>query len=86
VPSQRDNTIKLVEAATEKPFGVAVDAVNAEIDRAVAAAPVAFPEWSRRNAAERAEMLGRLAAAPVDREDATAELVSRENGMPISRR
>ncbi|MCX2930028.1 aldehyde dehydrogenase [Mycobacterium sp. CVI_P3] len=78
-------TVPVVEAATEEVLGHAACASPADIDDAVAAAH--GPEakaWSAADARERAQVLKRYAAALHSRASATATLVSRENGMPIS--
>lgn len=77
--------VPVIEAATEKPLGIAGCATPADIDDAVAAAHSSEAKaWSAAEPAERAETLKRYGAALKARADATARLVSRENGMPIS--
>ncbi|MBV8350290.1 MAG: aldehyde dehydrogenase [Mycolicibacterium sp.] len=78
-------TVPVIEAATGEPIGDGPSVSHAEIDAAVAAAhsPQANA-WRAGPAAERAEALMRFAAALRSRATAAAELVSRENGMPIS--
>ena len=78
-------TVPVIEAATGEPIADGPSAGYAEIDAAVAAAH--SPEanaWRASSAAERAEALMRFAAALRSRATTAAELVSRENGMPIS--
>jgi aldehyde dehydrogenase (NAD+) len=79
------NRVSVVEAATGAPIGDGASAERTEIDDAVAAAH--SPEanaWRASPAAQRAEALTRFAAALRTRAAGAAELVSRENGMPIS--
>ncbi|HME49461.1 aldehyde dehydrogenase [Mycobacterium sp.] len=79
------NTVPVIEAATGVPIGDGPSASQAEIDDAVAAAH--SPEanaWRASSPAERAEALTRFAAALRSRAATASELVSRENGMPIS--
>jgi aldehyde dehydrogenase (NAD+) len=75
----------VVEAATEKVLGEVTLGGPADIDAAVAAARKALRgPWGDLTGAERADALDRFAAALKSRAKATAALVSRENGMPIS--
>ena len=75
-----------LEAATEQPLGTAAMGTDADIDAAVTAARAALDEgpWGRTTAAARAEAMHRFADALAARADTTSELVSRENGMPIT--
>ncbi len=74
----------LHEAATGKPLGTTPLAGAADIDRAVHAARTAFDSgpWPTMAVSERADILRAYAAELESRGDFTAELVSRENGMP----
>ncbi|MDV7175273.1 aldehyde dehydrogenase [Gordonia amicalis] len=75
----------VIEAATEKVLGRSALAGPTDIDAAVAAARAALDgPWGSMSRAERADLLDRFAAAMTARARATAELVSRENGMPIT--
>lgn len=75
----------VIEAATEKVLGTVSLGGAADIDAAVAAARAALRgPWSLLTATERADLLDRFGAALKSRAKATAALVSRENGMPIS--
>ncbi|MEO3787244.1 aldehyde dehydrogenase [Actinocorallia sp. B10E7] len=76
---------EVIEAATEKPIGRAALGGNADMDAAVAAARRApAGEWGALDAAGRADLMDRFAAALRERGRETAKLVSRENGMPIT--
>ena len=78
-------TVAVVEAATEEVLGHAACASATDIDDAVAAAHGSDARaWMAADPAERAHILTRYAAALRSRAAATATLVSRENGMPIS--
>jgi aldehyde dehydrogenase (NAD+) len=83
VPSSGGERIELLEAATELPLGMSASATKADLDRAVAAARAAFPSWRGLGAEQRGPLLARFADALRSRGQQTAELVSRENGMPI---
>ncbi|WP_020108047.1 aldehyde dehydrogenase [Nocardia sp. 348MFTsu5.1] len=77
--------VEVIEAATEQPLGRAALASRQDIDSAVAAAQTALTgTWGALTVAERADLLDRFSAELTDRAAITAELVTRENGMPIS--
>jgi aldehyde dehydrogenase (NAD+) len=78
-------TVPIIEAATGEPLGDGPCATESDIDEAVAAAhsPEA-DEWRASTSDERATVMKRFAGALRARADGTAELVSRENGMPIT--
>jgi aldehyde dehydrogenase (NAD+) len=77
--------IPTFEAATGEPLGDGPCATESDIDDAVAAAHSADADaWRFSGTAERAEAMKRFAAALRQRADSTSELVSRENGMPIT--
>ncbi|MDF3312195.1 aldehyde dehydrogenase [Rhodococcus sp. T2V] len=80
-----DACVDVVEASTEKLLGRAALASVADIDSAVAAARRALVPWGAMDIAERSELLSRFADAVRARGTETAALVSRENGMPISK-
>ncbi|GAA4283805.1 aldehyde dehydrogenase [Brevibacterium daeguense] len=80
-----DTKIEVTEASTELVIGCAPLAHCADIDAAVGAARAALAgPWKRLTPTHRADLLDRFAAALTARAESTAELVSRENGMPIS--
>ncbi len=79
-PSQ---TEPVLEAATGELLGHGSSATESEIDDAVAAARGALNGWSSTPAADRAEVLIRIADALTARAADTNELCTRENGMPI---
>src|SRR5262245_2860649 len=78
------NVVPVIEAATEKRLGDGASATEGEIDAAVAAASAALPQWRSTPPAQRAETLNAFADALDSRASATCELISRENGMPIT--
>ncbi|MFZ1177419.1 MAG: aldehyde dehydrogenase [Mycobacterium sp.] len=79
-----DNVEPVVEAATGDPLGDGACVTESDIDDAVAAARRALPEWRASSPDHRAGILVAMADALKSRAQATSELVSRENGMPIS--
>lgn len=74
----------MVEAATEEPLGDGAVVSETDIDEAVAAARLALPEWQASSPEHRAGILTAMADALKSRARPTAELVTRENGMPIA--
>jgi len=76
----------LINATTEEVIGSVPEAAEADVDRAVAAARKAFEAgpWANSTPAERAEVMGRFAAALGKRSEAIARAVSLQNGMPLA--
>jgi aldehyde dehydrogenase (NAD+) len=74
----------VIEAATGETLGDGASATEAEIDAAVAAARAALSAWQSASPDHRAEALTAFAAALDQRARGTDELVTRENGMPMS--
>jgi acyl-CoA reductase-like NAD-dependent aldehyde dehydrogenase len=77
-------TIDVYSASTEELIGQVPDGTPADIDRAVAAARLAFDEgpWPHMSPVERAEVLGRLSQALQARAQDLADVISAENGSP----
>ncbi|MBV6756672.1 aldehyde dehydrogenase [Rhodococcus opacus] len=80
------DTYELREAGTGEPLGVAALGSPDDIDAAAKAARVALDSgpWGGTTATERAAVMREFAVALAARGEATAELVTRENGMPIA--
>lgn len=79
--------IEVFSANTEQPIGSVPDPDDVDVDTAVAAARGAFDDptgWSRWTTSERAKVLHAFADALNKRSAQIAELVSDQNGMPIS--
>ena len=79
--------IEVTSASTEENIGSVPEAAEADVDAAVAAARRAFdaPDgWSQWEPSARAAAIGRLAAELESRSAEMAQLVSAQNGMPIS--
>ena len=74
----------VIEAATGETLGHGASATEAEIDAAVSSARSALPAWQSASPDHRAGVLTAFAAALDQRARATDELVTRENGMPMS--
>jgi aldehyde dehydrogenase (NAD+) len=79
-----ENAEPVVEAATGEPLGDGARVTESGIDEAVAAARSALPGWRDSSPEHRARLLIALADALKSRAQSTSELVTRENGMPIS--
>ncbi|GLW64230.1 aldehyde dehydrogenase [Actinomadura rubrobrunea] len=77
--------IEVVSPHTEEVIGRVPEGTAADVDAAVAAARRAFDRgpWPRMTPAERAEVLGRLAALYADRQQEMADLITAEMGSPI---
>lgn len=78
--------IEVVNPATEEIWGSVPDANFDDVDAAVKAAHAAFTRsgWSDISAKERAVFMLRLADELQSRGDRTAQLITSENGSPIS--
>jgi acyl-CoA reductase-like NAD-dependent aldehyde dehydrogenase len=79
--------IEVASASTEEALGSVPEAAEGDIDLAVAAARAAFGDpagWPAWGPARRGEALERFAAALEKRGEQFAQLVSSQNGMPIS--
>jgi acyl-CoA reductase-like NAD-dependent aldehyde dehydrogenase len=76
--------VTLTSPVTEQRLATAPDCDAADVDAAVQAARDALPAWARLPPAERARCLSDLAAR-LESADDMAELVTIENGSPITR-
>ena len=76
-------TIELVNPSTEEPLGSVPEGSAQDVERAVAAAQQAFPNWSQAPVERRAEILKAIADGIEARTDEIAELIAREVGMPV---
>ncbi|MEV4565720.1 aldehyde dehydrogenase [Nonomuraea sp. NPDC049421] len=79
-------TIDVISPHTEEVVGRVPDGTPQDMDRAVAAAREAFDHgpWPRMTFAERAEVIGRLAAIYNERQGEMAQLITEEMGSPIT--
>ncbi len=79
-------TIEIVGASTGEVIATVPEAVEADVDAAVAAAREAFDRsgWPQMTAADRAAIMLRFMGALAARGEQIAESVSLQNGMPIS--
>ena len=72
----------IADPATGEPVGSTAIADANDIDDAVAAAKRALPLWAGTHADERARILHRAADLIIERLDALADLLTREQGKP----
>ncbi|WP_018505862.1 aldehyde dehydrogenase [Parafrankia discariae] len=86
VAPSTDGLIEVISPHTEELAGRAPAASTADVDRAVAAARLAFDEgpWPRTDPAERVEAIHRLAARYATCRDELADLITTELGAPIT--
>ena len=86
-PATTDNVIDVLSANTGQLIGRVPDAVEADMDAAIAAARSAFDArdgWATWAPQQRAEVMVRLAEALEARSEETSVRVSSQNGMPIT--
>jgi aldehyde dehydrogenase (NAD+) len=78
---------QMVDPFTEAPFAtVAAGGGTEDVDKAVAAARLAFETFSRTSPEERAALIDRIIAAYEERVDEIAQLMAQEVGIPVSAR
>lgn len=76
--------IPVVSPVTEQEIGLVIPGGAADVDRAVAAARAAFPQFSTTEPAERAALLRRVLGLLGERAEALAQAITLEMGCPIS--
>lgn len=81
IPAGPD-AVEVEDPSEEAPLGRVPKLSAAEVDRAIAAAAAAFPDWSRRKGKARGEILRRWAELVSAHEQGLAALISLENGKP----
>ncbi len=84
VPSGSDARIPVENPATEETVGHVPDGAEDDVDRGVAAARAAFPEWSGLSRADRAKHLAALLAGLEARRDEMAATITKEMGAPAT--
>ncbi len=78
------NYLDNIEPATGKPYSQVADSDARDVEMAVAAADKAFPDWSKKTAAERSRILLRIADL-IERDlDNLARAESIDTGKPLS--
>lgn len=84
VRADSDETLAVVNPYTEQEIARIPAGDAADVDRAVAAANNAFPDWAATPVAERIAMLDAVAAGLSDRGDELAAVITSEVGTPIT--
>jgi len=79
-----ERSLDVINPATEQVFARCPAATRAQLDQAVAAARRAFEAWRRTSYQERAALLKRVAEVLRQHQDRLAELLTREQGKPLS--
>jgi len=79
-----NETVEVIDSATEEVIGTVRFATAADVDAAVRAARAAFDDWSQVSVSERAKFTSRIGEALGTRMTEIAQLISREVGMPLS--
>ena len=75
--------IDILNPSTEESLGSIPEGTPADVDRAVAAARAAFPDWSATGVERRAEILKAIAKGLFERRVEIADTIAREMGMPL---
>jgi aldehyde dehydrogenase (NAD+) len=78
-----NETLDVINPATEEPCGSVPMGAAADVDAAVAAAKAAFPGWAALSADERAGYLDKIAEIMTRRHGEFADVVCQEMGMPL---
>lgn len=76
-------SVVIHDPATGETVGTSAIATAADVDAAVAAATRAFPAWAAMHPDKRAQIMHRAADLIMERIDAMAELLTREQGKPV---
>lgn len=84
VESSGDEYLETIDPATEEAFARVPAATAEDVDRAVAAARAAQPEWANKRPGERAQVLRDIAEALREHAEELAEIGTRDQGRPIS--
>jgi succinate-semialdehyde dehydrogenase/glutarate-semialdehyde dehydrogenase len=78
------SAVEVVDPSTEEVFATVPDAGAAGAAEAVDAAAAAFPVWATTPPRTRSEVLRRAYEVMIERADALAETIVRENGKPLT--
>ena len=83
VPPAGADLLELVNPTTEAVLATVPQGTAADVDAAAAAARVAADGWASTPAADRAELLGRMAETLAGRAEEAARLIATEVGSPL---
>ena len=78
-----DQTMDVINPATEEVITACPRASKAQLDRAVAAAKAAFPAWSRTSMEDRKKAINAIADVIEQNANELARLLTQEQGKPI---
>jgi acyl-CoA reductase-like NAD-dependent aldehyde dehydrogenase len=78
------STLDVINPATEEVFARCPAATRQQLDQAVRAARLAWRDWRQLSYAERARSIKQLAARLREHQQPLAELLTREQGKPLS--
>jgi aldehyde dehydrogenase (NAD+) len=84
VAPRAPRTFEMVDPSTEQPIGRLALGDAVDVDRAVAAARRALPDWSQSSVEERIHLLERIVGLYEQRREAFAEAMRLEMGAPIT--
>ena len=79
-----DDSIDVINPATEEVLAACPRASVNQLNEAVAAAKAAFPAWSARPIEERRQMIGKMADAMEGAKVELARLLTQEQGKPLA--
>lgn len=82
--AEASGTISVTDPATGEVITTVPNMGAQETARAIAAADAALPAWRAKTAGERAKILRRLFDLIMEHQDALGELLSREQGKPLT--
>ena len=85
VDSTGSDTIEVVNPATEEVIGKISSGTEEDVNRAVQAAKVAFPSFSKMSVDERIKLLENIAVEYENRKDDLVKIMTEEIGAPITK-
>lgn len=84
VESTNDETIDVINPATEQKIGTISSGTKEDVDKAVKAARAAFPRFSNTTKEERVQLLENIADEYEKRKDDFIKVITEELGSPVS--
>lgn len=78
------NSYEIFNPATGESLGLAAESTEQDVNKAIASAALAQKKWMLKNSEERAQVIQNIAKILEDNEQYLAELVTREQGKPLS--
>lgn len=83
ISSQSETTFKVYNPATGEELGEVADGSEADTNKAIESAQVAFTSWSQTTAYERSDYLYKTYELMIERKEELAQLMTKEQGKPI---